>query len=92
MKQDLNTEWSPEDMGGAMYLYDESTDIEAVVVVDPTGETEDFLWQVNFLMQDGMQQELNGGSAPTEAQAKNDAQVAWVTAVRGSLMRYGSKS
>lgn len=63
-------EWSAPDMGGAIYLSGEEGGFEAVVVLDPTGETKTFLWSVNI---DEYATSVAGGWAQTEQESKSAA-------------------
>lgn len=56
--------WSGPDMGGAYWL--SGRNHEAVVVIDPTGETENYLWSVNELEDHYRDYPLGTGSSTTK--------------------------
>ena len=71
MSTETNT-WDGPDMGGAYWLCGEKH--EAVVVLDPTGETDNYLWSVNELEDHYRDYPLGTGSSTTMEMAMGLAQ------------------
>ena len=72
----ITSQWSAPDLGGAIFAQGQGN-IEAVVFLDPSGETSEFLWAVNADFTD-FWSSVAEGSASTQEQAKQEAATALI--------------